>query len=102
MRTSTTGDTQESQKTISYHPQVIELACKDHLRLGLDIRPSRAQAMFLEFLRAEMSKQKQMPSRSSARRWSQAGLLLVEHLHISQYAVTVIGPPDDRMRAHGE
>ena len=51
-------------------PQVIELACKDHLCLGLDIRPSCAHAMFLEFLRAEMIKQKQMPSRSSARRWS--------------------------------
>ena len=71
-------------------------------RLGFDLRPPRAQAMYLEFLRRTMGRQKQLPAQTLRTPLIEAGLLLMKQLHISQYAVTVTGAPDDRIRAHGE
>jgi hypothetical protein len=71
-------------------------------RLGFDIRPPRAQAMYLDYLRQTMSKQKQLPAQTIRTPLVEAGLLLMKQLGISQYAVTVTGASDDRARAHGE
>ena len=71
-------------------------------RLGLDIRPPRAQAMYLEFLRSTMGQQKQLPAQAIRTPLVEEGLLLMKQLRISQYAVTVTGAPDDQARAHGE
>ncbi len=71
-------------------------------RLGFDIRPPRAQAMYLEYLRKVMGQQKQVPAQVIRTPTVEAGLLLVRQLRISAQAVTVTGSPTDRQRAHGE
>ena len=71
-------------------------------RLGFDIRPPRAQAMYLEYLRKVMGQQKQVPAQVIRTPAVEAGLLLVRQLRISAQAVTVTGSPTDRQRAHGE
>ncbi len=71
-------------------------------RLGFDIRPPRAQALYLEFLRRTMSQQKAQPAQVIRTPQVEAGLLLGKLLRISQYAVSVTGAADDRVRAHGE
>jgi alpha-amylase/alpha-mannosidase (GH57 family) len=71
-------------------------------RLGFDIRPPRAQAMYLEYLRKVMGQQKQLPAQVIRTPTVEAGLLLIKQLRISAQAVTVTGSPTDRERAHGE
>jgi hypothetical protein len=71
-------------------------------RLGFDIRPPRAQAMYLEYLRNIMGKQKQLPAQLIRTPTVEAGLLLIKQLRISAQAVTVTGAATDRERAHGE
>ncbi len=71
-------------------------------RLGFDIRPPRAQAMYLDYLRKLMGKQKQLPAQVIRTPMVEAGLLLIKNLGISAQAVTVTGAPTDRVRAHGE
>jgi hypothetical protein len=71
-------------------------------RLGFDIRPPRAQAMYLEHLRKVMGQYKQLPPQLIRTPAVEAGLLLIRQLRISAQAVTVTGSPTDRERAHGE
>jgi alpha-amylase/alpha-mannosidase (GH57 family) len=71
-------------------------------RLGFDIRPPRAQAIYLEYLRNLMGKQKQVPAQVIRTPVIEAGLLLIKQLRISAQAVTVTGATTDRQRAHGE
>jgi alpha-amylase/alpha-mannosidase (GH57 family) len=71
-------------------------------RLGFDIRPPRAQAMYLQYLRNLMGTQKQLPAQVIRTPVVEAGLLLIKQLRISAQAVTVTGSPTDRERAHGE